>query len=127
MVLSPLPPRTRMTERDLSRWTPRPRPDGATLEGRWCRLERLDSARHGDGLYEASIAPGAADRFGFAFEGIFRNHMVVKGQNRDTAWYAMTDDDWPKIKAGMGRWLHPTNFDTAGLQRKSLTEMTAAG
>jgi RimJ/RimL family protein N-acetyltransferase len=226
----------RMTERDLSRWTPCQRPDGAVLQGRWCRLERLDPARHGDSLYEASIAPGAddrfrylpdpppdratfdawavkmaespdplcyavidpatgraegrqtlmridpangvieignilwgpkiartraatealylfakysfddlgyrrfewkcnamnapsrraAERFGFAFEGIFRNHMVVKGENRDTAWYAMTDDDWPSIKAGMVRWLDPANFDASGLQRKSLKEMTAA-
>ena len=56
------------------------------------------------------------ERFGFAFEGIFRKHMVVKGQNRDTAWYAMTDDDWPRIKAGMERWLDPANFrlQTAG-------------
>jgi RimJ/RimL family protein N-acetyltransferase len=225
-----------MTERDLSRWTPRSRPDGATLQGRWVRLERLDPARHGDSLYAASVASGAedrfrylpdtppdrptfdgwaakmaastdplcyavidsatgraegrqtlmridpangvieignilwgpkiartrmatealylfakysfddlgyrrfewkcnalnapsrraAERFGFAYEGIFRNHMVVKGQNRDTAWYAMTDDDWPKIKAGMERWLDPANFDAAGKLRKSLKEMIAA-
>jgi RimJ/RimL family protein N-acetyltransferase len=225
-----------MTERDLSRWTPRPRPDGAKLEGRWCRLEKLDPTRHGDSLYAASIAPGAddrfrylpdpppdrptfdawaekmaastdplcyavidpatgrvegrqtlmridpangvieignilwgpkiartrmatealylfakysfddlgyrrfewkcnalnapsrraAERFGFSFEGIFRNHMVVKGENRDTAWYAMTDGDWPKIKAGMERWLEPANFGADGQQRKSLKETIAA-
>lgn len=226
-----------MTERDLSRWTPCPRPDGRVLQGRWVRLEKLDPARHGDSLYAASVAPGAddrfrylpdpppdratfdawaekmaagadplcyavidpatgraegrqtlmridpangvieignilwgpkiartrmatealylfarhsfddlgyrrfewkcnalnapsrraAERFGFAYEGIFRNHMVVKGVNRDTAWYAMTDDDWPKIRAGMERWLDPANFDAAGQQRKSLQEMIAAG
>jgi RimJ/RimL family protein N-acetyltransferase len=225
-----------MIERDLSRWTPRPRPDGVTLQGRWCRLEKLDPARHSDSLHEASIAPGAdqrfrylpdpppdratfdawaekmaasadplcyavidpttgsaegrqtlmridpangvieignilwgpkiartraatealylfakhsfddlgyrrfewkcnalnapsrraAERFGFAFEGIFRNHMVVKGKNRDTAWYAMTDGDWPKIKAGMERWLAPENFDVEGRQRRSLKETAAA-
>ena len=62
----------------------------------------------------------AAERFGFAFEGIFRNHMIVKGQNRDTAWYAMTDADWPRIKAGMERWLDPANFDASGQQRMPL-------
>ena len=227
-----------MTERDLSRWSPRPRPTADKLEGRWCRLERLDPARHGDDLYASAIATGAddrfrylpdappgsraefegwlskvaasadplyyavidratgrtegrqtlmritpeygvieignilwgpaiartrvatealylsaeyvfetlgyrrfewkcnaanapsrraAERFGFAFEGIFRKHMVVKGQNRDTAWYAMTDDDWPRIKAGMERWLDASNFDATGRQKMSLKEATGAG
>ena len=222
-----------MTERDLSRWTARPRPDGSPLDGRWCRLEKLDPARHGDDLYASAIAAGsddrfrylpdgppsdraeydqwlaraaqssdplyyavidratgraegrqtlmritpeygvieignilwgpaiartrvatealylfarysfdalgyrrfewkcnasnapsrrAADRFGFAFEGIFRKHMVVKGENRDTAWYAMTDDDWPRIRAGMERWLDPSNFHADGRQKMSLKE-----
>ena len=225
-----------MTERDLSRWEPKPRPDATTLEGRWCRLERLDPARHGDSLYEASVAPGAddrfrylfepvpgdraqfdawlehaggedprfyavvdantgraegrqalmritpehgvieigsilwgpkvartrlatealylfarysfdtlgyrrfewkcnaanapsrraAERFGFSFEGIFRKHMVVKGQNRDTAWYAMTDDEWPRIRAGFERWLDPSNFDADGRQKMSLKEASSA-
>lgn len=58
----------------------------------------------------------AAERLGFAFEGIFRNDMVVKGKNRDTAWYAMTDDDWPQIKAAFERWLAAGNFDSDGRQ-----------
>jgi RimJ/RimL family protein N-acetyltransferase len=205
------------------------------MTGRWCRLERLDPERHGDSLFEASVAPGAderfrylpdpvpdraafdawaekmaassdplyyavidpatgraegrqtlmridppngvieignilwgpriartriatealylfaryifddlgyrrfewkcnalnapsrraAERFGFAFEGIFRNHMVVKGANRDTAWYAMTDSDWPRIKAGMQRWLDPANFDADGRQGQALAQMFA--
>jgi RimJ/RimL family protein N-acetyltransferase len=226
-----------MTERDLSCWTPRPRPDGRTLEGRWCRLERLDPARHGDSLFNASAAPGAEDRFrylfepppadraafdawaakaaagedplfyavldratgraegrqalmrmtpehgvieigsilwgpraartrlatealylfarhafddlgyrrfewkcdaanepsrraalrfGFAFEGMFRQHMVVKGRNRDTAWFAMTDADWARIEAGMQRWLAPENFDAEGKQRRTLRELWTA-
>src|SRR5688500_7863714 len=65
----------------------------------------------------------AALRFGFAFEGIFRQHMVVKGQNRDTAWFAMTDREWPAIRAGMERWLDPANFDPDGRQKSSLQEM----
>jgi RimJ/RimL family protein N-acetyltransferase len=220
-----------MTERDLSRWTPRPRPTAETLAGRWCRLERLDPARHGDSLFAASMAPGAddrfrylfepphatradfdawlqrvsgtedprfyavvdpatgsaegrqalmritpehgvieigsilwgpriartrsatealhlfahhafdelgyrrfewkcdsenapsrraAERFGFTFEGIFRSHMVVKGRNRDTAWYAIVDEDWPRIRAGMERWLDPANFDADGKQKERL-------
>lgn len=63
----------------------------------------------------------AAERFGFTFEGIFRQHMVVKGRNRDTAWFAMTDQDWPRIKAGYEAWLAPGNFDEAGQQLGKLT------
>lgn len=226
-----------MTERDLSRWTPRPLPAAAKLEGRWCRLERLDPLRHGNSLFEASVAPGAearfqylfepppndraefdtwilrassgvdplfyavidpatgraegrqalmritpdhgvieigsilwgpkiartrlatealylfarysfdelgyrrfewkcdsmnepsrraALRFGFTFEGIFRQHMVVKGRNRDTAWFAITEEEWPRIRAGMERWLDPSNFDADGRQKMSLKEATSA-
>jgi RimJ/RimL family protein N-acetyltransferase len=218
---------------DLAAWTPRPRPDGRILEGRWCRLEPLDPVRHGDSLFEASGAPQAeerfrylfepppadraafdawaaraaasedplfyavvdpvtaraegrqalmritpdhgvieigsilwgptiartriatealylfarhafddlgyrrfewkcdadnapsrraAERFGFTFEGVFRQHMVVKGKSRDTAWFAITDADWPHIKAGMDRWLAPDNFAADGRQRISLRE-----
>ena len=65
---------------------------------------------------ENAASKRAAERFGFRFEGIFRNDMVVKGANRDTAWYAMTDDDWPGIKAGYEAWLAPENFDADGRQ-----------
>lgn len=64
----------------------------------------------------------AAERFGFLYEGIFRNDLVVKGKNRDTAWFAMTDDDWPAIKAGFQAWLSPNNFDADGKQRKPLSD-----
>ena len=217
---------------DLAGWTPRPRPDASVLDGRWCRLERLDPAGHGDSLYDASVAPGAdkrfrylfepppadraafdawcvraatgedplfyavvdpatgraegrqalmritpehgvieigsilwgpkiartriatealflfarhafdalgyrrfewkcdarnepsrraAERLGFTFEGIFRQHMVVKGANRDTAWYAMLDREWRDRKQAFERWLSPDNFDAAGRQRASLS------
>lgn len=220
-----------MTERDLSDWTARPRPDGRPLDGHWSRLERLDPARHGDALADASLAPGAEDRFrylfepppadraaadawtsrastgddplfyavidratgraegrqalmritpehgvieigsilwgpaiartrlatealflfarhafddlgyrrfewkcdarnqpsrnaalrfGFSFEGIFRRHMVVKGQNRDTAWFAIIEDDWPRIRVALEQWLAPGNFDAAGHQVRKL-------
>lgn len=65
----------------------------------------------------------AAERFGFSFEGVFRHHMVVKGRNRDTAWYAIVDDEWPAIQTGFERWLDPGNFDADGRQRKGLTEL----
>jgi RimJ/RimL family protein N-acetyltransferase len=225
-----------MPKADLSRWTARPRPSGDALEGRWCRLERLNPERHAESLYEASTAPGAEERhrflferppatraefgawmgrasagedplfyavidretgrcegrqalmriapehgvievgsilwgpriartrvatealyligrhvfrdlgyrrfewkcdalnapsrraalrFGFQFEGVFRQHMVVKARNRDTAWYAIIDSDWPALEAAMHRWLAAENFDASRLQRRSLAEMIA--
>jgi len=62
----------------------------------------------------------AAERFGFTFEGIFRQHMIVKGRNRDTAWYAMLDKDWHRIHQGFEAWLSPENFDAAGKQKAKL-------
>lgn len=62
----------------------------------------------------------AALRFGFAFEGVFRQHMIVKGENRDTAWFAMLDRDWPRLRAEYERWLDPSNFDAAGQQKSKL-------
>jgi RimJ/RimL family protein N-acetyltransferase len=71
----------------------------------------------------------AADRFGFTFEGVFRKQQVVKGRNRDTAWYAIVDDDWPPIRATFEAWLAPGNFDDAGRQRQRLAQFrpTARG
>jgi RimJ/RimL family protein N-acetyltransferase len=63
----------------------------------------------------------AALRFGFTFEGVFRQHMVAKGRNRDTAWFAIIDADWPRLKAGYEAWLRPDNFDADGQQRSKLT------
>lgn len=225
---------TPMPEADLSHWTPRPRPTAEALDGRWCRLERLDPARHAADLFAASFAPGAearfrylpemprpdraafdlwiakaaagedplfyavidtatgraegrqalmritpehgvieignilwgpaiartriatealylfaqhvfdalgyrrfewkcnaanapsrraALRFGFAFEGIFRNHMIVKGESRDTAWFAMTDTDWPTLRSAMQAWLDPANFDPDGRQLRPLSDL----
>jgi RimJ/RimL family protein N-acetyltransferase len=68
----------------------------------------------------------AARRFGFAFEGVFRQHMWVKEANRDTAWFAMLDQEWPSIKKAYERWLDPANFDAAGRQRSRLEVPTAA-
>ena len=68
----------------------------------------------------------AAIRFGFQFEGVFLNHRVVKGRNRDTAWFAITDQRWPAIRAAFEAWLSPENFDADGSQRSRLSELTAA-
>lgn len=65
----------------------------------------------------------AAERFGFTFEGVFRKHEVVKGRNRDTAWYSIVDDEWPAIHAGFQSWLAPENFDREGRQVRPLGEL----
>ncbi len=219
----------------LNFWMHRPAPARRVLEGRYARLEPLDAVRHGDTLFEASMAPGAearfrwlsdtpmprdgfdewlrtaaasadplyfgvidtatgrcegrqalmritpqhgvielgcilwgpwlartriateavylaaryvfddlgyrrlewkcdrrnepsrraALRFGFVYEGLFRQHMVHKGTNRDTAWFAMTDGDWAALRPGYERWLDPANFDPAGRQRSRLADCLA--
>ncbi len=221
---------------DLKDWQAKPRPTREPLEGRYVRLEPLDAARHGDGLFEAStvadadqrfrwlfehppesraafqpwlekaetsadplffavidkasgkvagrqtlmrVEPAfgvieignvywgplisrkpaateaqflfmrhafddlgyrryewkcnnrnepskrAAERFGFAFEGIFRQHMVVKGENRDTAWYSMIDTEWPLLRQAYEQWLDASNFSVDGTQKRRLEEITA--
>jgi RimJ/RimL family protein N-acetyltransferase len=65
----------------------------------------------------------AAERFGFTFEGLFRQHQIVKGRNRDTAWFSMLDTEWPMRKAAFERWLAPDNFDGAGRQKLSLAAL----
>jgi RimJ/RimL family protein N-acetyltransferase len=67
----------------------------------------------------------AARRFGFNFEGIFRQHKVVKGLNRDTAWFSILDGDWPTLKRGYEEWLADSNFDNAGIQIESLSSCLA--
>ena len=66
----------------------------------------------------------AAERLGFSFEGVFRNALTAKGHNRDTAWFAMTVEDWPKIRDAHRTWLSPANFDDSGKQHQSLRELT---
>ena len=62
----------------------------------------------------------AALRLGFTFEGIFRQHMIYKGRNRDTAWFSIIDTEWPTLRARFERWLSPENFNAAGTQRSPL-------
>lgn len=68
----------------------------------------------------------AALRLGFSFEGVFRQATVYKQRNRDTAWYAMIDTEWPALQAAFERWLAPENFDAAGRQRSALSALTSA-
>jgi RimJ/RimL family protein N-acetyltransferase len=67
----------------------------------------------------------AAKRFGFRFEGIFRKHQVVKGRNRDTAWFSITDDEWPAIRSAFEAWLAPGNFGSDGVQNRTLANLIA--
>jgi len=69
----------------------------------------------------------AAERFGFTFEGIFRQHMVAKGKNRDTAWYSVIDSEWPALKKAYQAWLAPENFDSDGQQIKRFEEFRNLG
>lgn len=64
----------------------------------------------------------AAQRLGFRFEGIFYNHLIFKGINRDTAWYSILDDEWPEVSDRIQTWLQTENFDTDGMTKSSLTK-----
>lgn len=77
-----------------------------------------------DALNAASCR--AAERLGFTFEGVFRQATVYKGRNRDTAWYAVIDRDWPRLRDAFEQWLAPGNFDAEGRQRARLCDLTAA-
>jgi L-amino acid N-acyltransferase YncA len=76
-----------------------------------------------DSLNASSRA--AAQRLGFSYEGVFRQAVVYKGRNRDTAWYAMIDSEWPALDQAFTRWLDPDNFDEQGRQRLRLSDLTA--
>jgi RimJ/RimL family protein N-acetyltransferase len=65
----------------------------------------------------------AAERFGFVFEGVFRQHMLIKDRNRDTAWFSILDGEWPLVRAAFEAWLAPENFDEEGRQRRPLAEV----
>ena len=65
----------------------------------------------------------AAERFGFVYEGLFRQHMIVKGENRDTAWYSLIDGEWPACRTAFERWLAADNFDAAGKQIQRLAAL----
>jgi RimJ/RimL family protein N-acetyltransferase len=64
-------------------------------------------------------------RYGFTFEGVFRQHVISRGANRDTAWFSMIDSEWPVIKAAFEAWLSPANFDADGKQKRRLEDIRA--
>lgn len=66
----------------------------------------------------------AAQRLGFSYEGTFRQHMIIKGKNRDTAWFSILDSEWPALRTVYETWLSPSNFDREGQQRLSLSTLT---
>jgi RimJ/RimL family protein N-acetyltransferase len=68
----------------------------------------------------------AAQRLGFSFEGVFRQAAIVKGRNRDTAWFAVIDKEWPRLKGAFQRWLQPSNFDEKGRPRMRLSALTGS-
>lgn len=69
----------------------------------------------------------AAARFGMKHEGVFRQAAVVKGRNRDTAWFSVIDEEWPNLRAGFEKWLDPANFDRRGIQKKRLSSLLGRG
>jgi RimJ/RimL family protein N-acetyltransferase len=75
----------------------------------------------GDDLNAASRR--AAERLGFTYEGTFRQDRIYNGRNRNTAWYSITDAEWPEVKRRLEAWLDPANFDEAGGQRRALGEV----
>jgi RimJ/RimL family protein N-acetyltransferase len=66
----------------------------------------------------------AAQRLGFSYEGVFRNHIVYKGRNRDTAWFSVVDREWPALREAFAAWLSPSNFDAQGRQQERLSDLT---
>ena len=66
----------------------------------------------------------AAQRLGFSYEGIFRQMMIVKGRNRDTAWFSVIDSEWPALREAFLAWLAPSNFDARGRQKERLSDLT---
>ena len=91
-------------------------------DGKHCRERQRRRFDPQDGGAETNHAPSrsAALRLGYTLEGIFRQHMIIKGKNRDTAWYSMLDGEWSARRADFERWLDPANFDAAGNQRTPL-------
>ncbi|KAF1923429.1 acyl-CoA N-acyltransferase [Didymella exigua CBS 183.55] len=68
----------------------------------------------------------AAERLGFTYEGTFRQHMIARGHNRDTTWFAMLDSEWPRLKGGFEAWMDPSNFDQNGRQKRKLEDLRLA-
>ncbi len=88
------------------------------------RFQRSREATEALFLLADHVLTACPRRLGFRYEGTFYNHMIVKGRNRDTAWFSILDSEWPALRAGLVAWLDPANFDADGRQRRALREMT---
>jgi RimJ/RimL family protein N-acetyltransferase len=112
------------------RYSPRLQRTPAATEAMFLLMERAFTLgyRRYEWKCDALNAPSrrAAERLGFTFEGIFRQAVVYKGRNRDTAWYSIIDAEWPALKAAFEHWLDAANFDSEGRQRTRLADLTAA-
>lgn len=110
-------------------WSPRLQRAAAATEAMFLMMRRAFELgyRRYEWKCNALNAPSraAAQRLGFSYEGLFRQAGVVKGRNRDTAWYSIIDGEWPALRAAYERWLDPSNFDAQGRQRSSLSALTA--
>jgi RimJ/RimL family protein N-acetyltransferase len=113
-------------------FAPRLKRTGAATESMYLMMRRafdeLGYRRYEwkcDSLNAASRA--AAERYGFTFEGIFRNAVVYKGRSRDTAWYSITEEEWPRARTAFEAWLSPDNFDGQRRQKRRLQELRAEG
>jgi RimJ/RimL family protein N-acetyltransferase len=109
-------------------YAPRLRRTPAATEAMFLLMEQAFALgyRRYEWKCDALNAPSraAAQRLGFSYEGLFRQAVIYKGRNRDTAWYAITDLDWPAIRAAFAQWLDPSNFDDQGQQRVGLSDLT---
>ena len=103
---------------------------GMSGAGKTAALKALEDLgyRRYEWKCDALNAPSrrAALRFGFTYEGHFRRAVIIRGRNRDTAWFSIVDEEWPALKAAYERWLAPENFDGDGRQKSRLSELTAA-
>ena len=112
------------------RYSPRLQRQPAATEAMFllmCRVFDELRYRRYEWKCDALNAPSraAALRLGFQFEGIFRQAVVYKNRNRDTAWFSIIDSEWPALKAAFETWLDPSNFDESGTQRRPLGELTS--
>src|SRR5436305_51244 len=103
----------------VDNWTPPPRPSREPIVGRTCRVEPLAVDQHADDLFAGER------RLGLSYVGLFRQARVVKGHDRDIAWYACIDREWPALDRAFCAWLDAANFDADGHQRTKRSALTA--
>lgn len=112
-------------------WSPALQRSPASTEAMYLMMRRVFDElgyRRYEWKCNALNAPSmsAAERLGLSYEGTFRQATIVKGRNRDTAWFSILDTEWPRAKAAFEAWLDPANFDAAGRQKRGLAEIRAS-